>query len=281
MPKPKRSEPRDETEVSCCIKYLVFAFNTLFWVIGCALLGVGLWAWTAKDAFNKLGEATKFNFDPVWFILIIGFIMFFLGFFGCIGSLRENTLLLLIYCVACGIILAVQLAFAILLFVYKDKITDQITAELKSAIVNYRDDADLQNLLDWVQSDWLGCCGIENYNDWDANIYFNCSSNAVEKCGVPFSCCKKVEGETIVNKQCGYKVRNKLTVPNPSTYIYTTGCVEAGEDWLKSNLIPVAAVAVSIALVQILGICFAQNLRHDIKAQRSKWMIRHRTQYAP
>ena len=36
----------------------------------------------------------------------------------------------------------------------------------------------------------LHCCGLNDYNDWENNIYFNCSSPGVEKCGVPFSCCQ-------------------------------------------------------------------------------------------
>ena len=62
--------------------------------------------------------------------------------------------------------------------------------------------------------------------DWNMNIYFNCSSEAVgsrevsqhqlegsvnirhvQACGVPFSCCKPKEDEVIKNKQCGYDVR--------------------------------------------------------------------------
>ena len=36
------------------------------------------------------------------------------------------------------------------------------------------------------------CCGGETYNDWQRNIYFNCSSPGAEACGVPFSCCHEV-----------------------------------------------------------------------------------------
>jgi len=53
--------------------------------------------------------------------------------------------------------------------------------------------------------------------------------------------------------------------------VYERGCLRAGEDWVEYNLIPVAGVAVGIAILQILGICFAQNLRADIFAQKSKW----------
>ena len=91
----------------------------------------------------------------------------------------------------------------------------------------YRDDPDQQNLIDWIQEGWLQCCGIDGpsvkfwflkfsfyenvvVQDWNMNIYFNCSSEAVgsrEACGVPFSCCKPKEDEVIKNKQCGYDVR--------------------------------------------------------------------------
>ena len=40
---------------------------------------------------------------------------------------------------------------------------------------------------DWLQ---LKCCGISDPDDWDYNEYFNCSSPSVERCGVPFSCCR-------------------------------------------------------------------------------------------
>ena len=33
--------------------------------------------------------------------------------------------------------------------------------------------------------------------------------------------------------------------------IYTEGCIQAGETWFQKNLIPVASVAVSIAVLQV------------------------------
>lgn len=35
------------------------------------------------------------------------------------------------------------------------------------------------------------CCGAKDPNDWNLNVYFNCSQSHLsrEKCGVPFSCC--------------------------------------------------------------------------------------------
>ena len=60
-------------------------------------------------------------------------------------------------------------------------------------IQSYRDDPDLQNMIDWIQRQWLHCCGVNNYRNWESNVYFNCSSKilgSIEACGVPASCCR-------------------------------------------------------------------------------------------
>lgn len=268
--KPRRR--RERTEVSCCIKYLVFGFNVLFWFLGIAICAIGVWAWSEKDVFSNLSQLATITVDPALMLIICGLMMFVIGFTGCTGALRENTCLLLFYCVSIGVIFFAELILGILGFVYKNWVKTQIRGQLKHIIVNYREDLDLQNLIDWVQADWLSCCGVEGPNDWDFNMYFNCSAKTTEKCGVPFSCCKPVLGdEVLINKQCGYHVRHPDERLRLTERIYTAGCLPAGEKWLEEHLIPVAGVVVCTALIQILGICFAQNLRSDIFAQRAKW----------
>jgi len=265
---------RDRTEVSCVIKYLVFGFNVVFWLLGGALAAAGLWAWSEKDMFSNLKKLTEFP-DPAFLLIIGGFVIFLIGFFGCVGALRENTRLLLFYCLLIGIIFASQLVLGILIFVYKDWFASQVKTSLLRMLVNYREDTDLQNVIDWVQKDWLKCCGVDQYDDWELNEYFNCSSPSVEKCGVPFSCCKFDPAVAIENTQCGFGARDARRVPNPGEKIYTDGCIKKGEQWLNDNLVPVAGVVVAVALLQILGICFAQNLRTDIFAQMARWSQQH------
>ncbi|KAI3375857.1 hypothetical protein L3Q82_004129 [Scortum barcoo] len=48
-------------EVSCCIKYFIFGFNILFWLLGMALVGIGLWAWSEKASAWWLGLCPR---DP-------------------------------------------------------------------------------------------------------------------------------------------------------------------------------------------------------------------------
>jgi len=70
--------------------------------------------------------------------------------------------------------------------------------------------------------------------------------------------------------------------------IYTEGCLPKASQWFERHILPVAIIIVILAVLQvnkfrliycnmffyilkILGICFAQNLRNDILAQKAKW----------
>ncbi|TNN46626.1 Tetraspanin-5 [Liparis tanakae] len=205
-------------EVSCCIKYFIFGFNILFWGV-----------------LSNISSITDLGgLDPVWLFMVVGAIMFILGFAGCIGALRENTFLLKFFSVFLGIIFFLELTTGILAFVFKDWIKDQLNLFVNNNIRVYRDDIDLQNLIDFTQEYWE-CCGAFGADDWNLNIYFNCTDGnpSREKCGVPFSCCTK----------------------DP-----------AFEKWLQDNLTLVAGIFIGVALLQIFGICLAQNLVSDIEA---------------
>ncbi|XP_037030571.1 tetraspanin-5 isoform X2 [Bradysia coprophila] len=308
---PVRKYRRDTSEVSCCLKYVIFSVNVLFWLLGLCIMAVGFWAWTEKDVFNNISKLTTIALDPAFILICSGTITFIIGFTGCVGALRENTCLLAAYSMFLVVLLLMEMGAGILIFILKDKgwIKEQATTSLQIFIIHYREDPDQQNLIDWIQEDWLQCCGIEGPKDWDSNNYFNCSSRAVgsrEACGVPFSCCKRKPHELIKNKQCGYDVRREghpadrhiyergclrasedwlegnlvhvaasyvsvMVLQNFETEINDKGCVTAGEEWIEHNLILIASSAIFLAFMQILGICFAQNLRADIFAQKAKW----------
>ncbi|KAI4832446.1 hypothetical protein KUCAC02_015415, partial [Chaenocephalus aceratus] len=237
--------------------------------LGLAFLGIGLWAWKEKGVLSNISSITDLGgFDPVWLFLVVGGVMFVLGFAGCIGALRENSFLLKFFSVFLGIIFFLELTAGVLAFVFKDWIKDQLNFFINNNIRAYRDDIDLQNLIDFTQEYWE-CCGAFGADDWNLNIYFNCTDTnpSREKCGVPFSCCTKDPAEDVINTQCGYDIRAKPD-SEQRTFIYIKGCVPQFEKWLQENLTVVAGIFIGIALLQIFGICLAQNLVSDIEAVR-------------
>ncbi|XP_030867217.2 tetraspanin-17 isoform X1 [Gorilla gorilla gorilla] len=295
---PGKHQHFQEPEVGCCGKYFLFGFNIVFWVLGALFLAIGLWAWGEKGVLSNISALTDLGgLDPVWLFVVVGGVMSVLGFAGCIGALRENTFLLKFFSVFLGLIFFLELATGILAFVFKDWIRDQLNLFINNNVKAYRDDIDLQNLIDFAQEYW-SCCGARGPNDWNFNIYFNCTdlNPSRERCGVPFSCCVRDPAEDVLNTQCGYDVRLKLELEQQG-FIHTKGCVGQFEKWLQDNLIVVAGVFMGIALLQvplwphvplpllglpslsphlpsvlqIFGICLAQNLVSDIKAVKANW----------
>lgn len=90
MPVRKYSR-RETSEVSGCLKYMIFSFNVLFWVcvcvrlkvfvlkfffcvklLGLGILTVGVWAWSEKDTFHNLSKIANIALDPAFILICIG-----------------------------------------------------------------------------------------------------------------------------------------------------------------------------------------------------------------
>ncbi|XP_024905163.1 tetraspanin-14 isoform X1 [Pteropus alecto] len=245
-------------------------FHSKYWLAGVAFLGAGLWAWSEKGVLSDLTKVTRLHgIDPVVLVLIVGVVMFTLGFAGCVGALRENICLLKFFCGAIVLIFFLELAVAVLAFLFQDWVRDRFREFFESNIRSYRDDIDLQNLIDSLQKA-NQCCGAYGPEDWDLNVYFNCSgaSYSREKCGVPFSCCVPDPAQKVVNTQCGYDVRTQLK-SKWDEFIFTKGCIQALEGWLPRNIYIVAGVFIAISLLQIFGIFLARTLISDIEAVKA------------
>ncbi|XP_040291834.1 tetraspanin-14 [Bufo bufo] len=257
-------------EVSCCYKYLLFSYNIIFWLSGMLLLGIGLWAWSEKGILSDITKVTRLHgFDPVWLVLVVGVIMFTLGFAGCVGALRENICLLKFFCGTIVLIFFMELAVAVLAFLFQDWVRDRAKEFFENNIRAYRDDIDLQNLIDSLQKA-NHCCGAQGPDDWDLNEYFNCTGGNLsrEKCGVPFSCCIADPAQSVVNTQCGYDVRKKSPAER-ATITYVKGCISALEAWLPRNIYIVAGAFLVISILQIFGIYLARTLMSDIEAVKA------------
>uniref|UniRef100_A0A8C5JTB6 Tetraspanin-33 n=1 Tax=Junco hyemalis TaxID=40217 RepID=A0A8C5JTB6_JUNHY len=177
----------DFSFVSPVAKYVLFFFNLLFWMISMVMVAVGVYARLLKHAEAAMACLAV---DPAILLIVVGVLTFLITFCGCVGSLRENICLLQVFSVCLTIIFLLQLAAGALGFVFSDKAREKVSELINGAIVHYRDDLDLQNLIDFGQKEF-SCCGGVSYKDWSQNMYFNCTATnpSRERCSVPFSCC--------------------------------------------------------------------------------------------
>ncbi|XP_046372095.1 tetraspanin-33-like [Haliotis rufescens] len=277
-----RRRRRDRSAVPFVTKYILF-----FWNFACELVGIGMGAIGAYILATKnklVTDAIDFFLDPSCVLCLVGSVMTFIAFFGCMGSLRENTVFLKIFHYFLSLLLLGQVALAIITFIFyyapdvRDKMGLFPEQDFKDAIVKYRDDPDMQNLIDNFQK-LLGCCGVSNdetgYKDWNANPYFNCSANnpSAEKCSVPPSCCIP-KPDQIMNLLCGaevQKIENGILVAGDTTKVYTDGCLYALGSWINQHSLIIGGVMLGVLLPQIFLICMARSVADGVKTQKRKW----------
>ncbi|CAG2188931.1 tetraspanin-33-like isoform X1 [Mytilus edulis] len=270
----------DDTFISPCVKYTLFFWNFLCWMIGGGFIGAGIWAFIEKNKYHgitSLDDALQ-NVSIAFVVLIlIGIIIFIVSLCGCIGALRENVLLLKIYYYIMIIIFLFLIGLAVATFVLKDKVNDFLKHQVlkDSLITKYQDDRDDQAVIDWVQENFE-CCGVQSYKDWNKNQYYNCSSSLLTnslRCSVPHSCCRVQDTykSGMTNILCG---RNVLNSAGDLSLIYTQGCVDAILSLVFSakNLPVVGGVCIGILLPMLVGIFLARMLEGQILDQKERWL---------
>lgn len=143
----------------------------------------------------------------------------------------------------------------------------------KDLVMKYRDDLNLQNIIDSVQKN-LECCGVSDkgYKDWSQNIYFNCTNSnpSSERCGVPYSCCRLDSG--LINVMCGNSIQNISSVVEVNKFIYTRGCIVAFTEIFERNINLAACLCLGCALIQLFAMFLARSLQGQIYSQRARWM---------
>ena len=256
------------SEVSLFLKYSLFALNVLFWSVGLFMVIIGIYAQRQKT-FDSIEKTLPWFLDPVNILIFIGIVIFLLAFLGWFGALRENIIILRIFEYTIDIILIAEVAICIYIAIDRRRVKEAIGGVLKKMIPKYRDDEDLQSLIDWVQQN-MKCCGARNEEDWDQNIYFNCSTKfSPEKCGVPFSCCINYKKE--FNRQCGYNVRSKEHLDTKASKIYLRGCVDGITNLFTDNLLLFIFLAIAVILLQLITTQLAHFLVNGIVRQKMKW----------
>ncbi|XP_051974954.1 tetraspanin-33 [Xyrauchen texanus] len=276
MSRTKQTPKTDEefSFVSSVVKYLLFFFNMIFWIIALFLISIGIYSRIVKHE-TALACLTV---DPALLLMIVGILMFLITFCGCVGSLRENICLLQTFCICLTVLFLLQLAAGVLGFVFSDKARGKVTEMFNSAIKHYRDDQDLQNLIDFGQTQF-NCCGGISYMDWSQNMYFNCSKEnpSRESCSVPFSCCL-LSKEAIINTMCGQGMQ-EMEYLAASGFIHTNGCIDKVVNWIHSNLFLLGGIALGLAIPQLVGILLSQILINQIQDQikLQNYNLQHRS----
>ncbi|NXS86275.1 TSN10 protein, partial [Erpornis zantholeuca] len=191
---------------SRCVRYLAFLWNLLFLLLGLLILAVGVWGLLAKSPLPGDERGVPLSSDPMLLFVLAGLAASAVSLAGCLGTFCASPCLLRFFLGAVLAFGGLEVLGGLLLLLARRRLRDALRDLLLLCLLRYREDPDLQFLVDEVQRS-LRCCGLDSYRDWESNPYFNCSAPGVQACGVPASCCQDpLQNGSVPNAQCGFGV---------------------------------------------------------------------------
>ncbi|KAK7797187.1 hypothetical protein U0070_024992 [Myodes glareolus] len=225
-----------------CVKFLLYVLLLAFCACAVGLIAIGV---AAQVFLNQTisQETTPASLLPV-VIIAVGVFLFLVAFVGCCGACKENSCLMITFAIFLSLIVLVEVAVAIAGYVFRDKVESEFSKSFQKQMQNYLSNNKTALVLDRWQEQF-NCCGANNYTDWE-------TVPGMAKDRVPDSCC--------VNVTVGCGTDFKLST------IHTQGCVQSMGAKLRKNILVVAAAALGIAFVEVLGIIFSCCLVKSIRS---------------
>ncbi|KAK9977730.1 hypothetical protein ABG768_019529 [Culter alburnus] len=209
----------------CCVKYLMFIFNLIFWLGGCGLFGVGVWLAFTQSEFSSLPLSFP-SLSAANLLLVAGGVTMVTGFLGCLGALKEQKCLLMTFFVILLFLVVIEVTLIVVLSVYHEELDKKAKDDLREGMNDYKRNEGLKNSWDNMQKIFK-CCGVSNHTDWH---------NKTANGKLPESCCRDNGGD------CHH---------------WEEPCYEKAKDWLLANITSVLGFGVCIGIVQILALLFS------------------------
>ncbi|XP_069808831.1 CD9 antigen [Dendropsophus ebraccatus] len=215
-----------------CIKYLLFAFNFIFWLAGTAVLAIGLWLRfdsQTKTIFDADANANSF-YTGVYILIGAGALMMVVGFLGCCGAIQESECMLGLFFAFLLVIFAIEIAAGIWGFANKDKVVKELEDFYTTTFNKY----------ELTKEPKLG--------ETLKSIHF-----ALDCCGTVGTV------QTFMTDTCPKSLEGLFT---------TRGCPEAISEIFHKKFHIIGAVGIGIAVVMIFGMIFSMILCCAIRNNR-------------
>ncbi|XP_041941122.1 tetraspanin-4 [Alosa pseudoharengus] len=219
----------------CCVKYLMFIFNLIFWLGGCGLFGVGVWLSFKQAEISALPLSFP-SLSAANLLLVAGGITMVTGFLGCLGALKEQRCLLMTFFVILLILVLTEVVLAVTVHVYQEELDKKAQADLLEGMENYQTDERLKLSWDTVQK-MFKCCGVTKKEDW---------YNVMGELILPASCC--LSGDSCEDGK-----------------EWQEPCYQKARTWLLDNITSVLVFGICIVIVQLLALVFSMMMYCQIR----------------
>jgi len=262
--------------LSNVVKYLLFITNFLIFVLGLAVVGVGIWVLVDKPSFLDLFEQAEEHaglsgeFDislytsAAYIIIVVAVLVAIISFFGCFGALKESKCMLGTYFVLILAMFIVMVVGAVL--GYTGDIENSLKDPLLKAMDEYKDTATEADSVDYayknawneVQSE-LQCCGVNNVTDWKTHKGGDFEQNFNK----PAGCCHYKYVGTEWTDIWGTDGKNQDVITcresndKTSAMYRFEGCYTKIVNKIEDNQDIVVGVAIGVVVVMFLNMLFS------------------------
>ncbi|XP_061435122.1 CD9 antigen-like [Lethenteron reissneri] len=201
-----------------CMKFVLVAFNFLFWLVGCALLSISLWLrfdQNTKDIFDNPNAPTTY-YVGIYVLIVVGALMMVVGFLGCCGAIQESQCMLGTFFTLIVILFAAEITAAIWAFMFHDEVETQMI-EYYNGLYNDKGNStrSATNTTLSIIHSTLDCCGQPKLNYTSQLSTYSCPPE------------------------------------------YTKNCVDEIRSFLGTKVYIVAGLALGVAVIMIFGMIFS------------------------
>ncbi|XP_065175666.1 CD151 antigen-like [Sycon ciliatum] len=234
------------------LKWALFFFNILFWVLGIAVFGVGIYVKTDHSDYAIIMDEHSNGYSGT--LIAVGAIVMVVGLVGCIGTLKENRTLLVVYASLVSLIFILECVAGGLGYQFRDKLRDEVIKGMNTTIAKYDPAVNnrIRNAWKSVQAE-NECCGVQQDEDWLSNetlwYDFLVMHQRLDKKELPYSCCLPS------NVPCSIYAENH----------YNETCFGVVHSAVRYHWKELAGTAIGIAFAQLIGIVLSAILAHSIK----------------
>ncbi|CAO1419547.1 unnamed protein product [Diamesa hyperborea] len=247
----------------CCslIRVFVILLNIIFWLVGIAMVGLGVWMLTDPTFVISMTQEQSHYYYALYIFLTVGVLMVIVAFFGCCGAFKESSCMLVSFFCCMLIVLTAEIAAGVWSLQNGNKFETFVRSNVKHSISQEYGVLPSRTVaIDGFQSHFE-CCGADGPSDWSNSKFNGITKNNVMDLAistlkiayaVPESCCKLGTDKMI----CETSRKGSLTTSiNP--VINRTGCMEKLVVEVKQNFELITFIGIGIVSVQIFGLILA------------------------
>nr|XP_033779454.1 tetraspanin-16 [Geotrypetes seraphini]XP_033779455.1 tetraspanin-16 [Geotrypetes seraphini]XP_033779456.1 tetraspanin-16 [Geotrypetes seraphini]XP_033779457.1 tetraspanin-16 [Geotrypetes seraphini]XP_033779458.1 tetraspanin-16 [Geotrypetes seraphini] len=238
------------------LKTMMFIFNSIIFVGGAAVLGIGIWVKVDGGSFvNILGVAAPQLTQLInvgYLCIAIGSFLLLMGFLGCYGAVKENRcMLMLFFSIILFIFIAevagavVVLAFSAVSQIFLDHLSGWAMKTLRE---DYGTQPDITLIWNTAMKE-LKCCGFNNYTDFNKSNFFREHNNTY-----PSPCCSSTG-------------TSKDPCTSPNLHDNVKGCYLEFQEFLSKNGKIVGGVALGICALELAAMAVSLILFCQISSK--------------